>query len=152
VRLNMGRSEYWMGSGSGTYSFTFLKGGNVTAETQPFTVNVLINGFDACAGTANITVDRFSGESETIHLEDTDPITQPFVKKAWDFAFSSYKGSGVSWFDPGGGNIEGFTFPVKVQNLNANAVDETIEGEKNCGSKCSVDFKIMLVHTPAGAK
>jgi hypothetical protein len=152
VRLDMGRSLYWMGSGSGSYAFTFLQEGNVTAETQPFTVNALINSFDVCTGIAKITVDRFSGDSETIYIEDMDPATQPYVKTAWDFAFRNYKGSGMSWFDSSGGTIDAYTFPVTLRNLDVNAVDDIINGETNCGDKCKVDFKIKLIHTPAGSK
>jgi hypothetical protein len=152
VRLTISQQAFWTGSGSGSYSYTFLKSGNVSAETQPFTVHALMNKFDACAATVSITVDQFSGESETMHVEDLDPVTQPYVKTAWDFAFRNYKGNGESWFNPGSGSIDGYTFPLTLRNLDINAVDETVEGNTNCGGKCKVDFEIKLIHTPAGAK
>jgi hypothetical protein len=138
VRMNISQGWNWMGSGSGTTAVTFKFTGP-TAVTPPFVVNALINSFDACAGTANITVDRFYGESETITIRDHS-VTQGYTFIIWDGSYQSKKG--------GGGTIDGYTFPVTVHNMDANAVDEAIEGESCSAGGCQANFEIKLVHTP----
>jgi hypothetical protein len=138
VRLDEAMFDVWKGSGSGTTVYIDKKPGEhgvYTMVPSPFTVNAQINSFDACEGTANISVDRFTGDSETLTYTDhtwSGPITKTF----WEGLFKNYT------------SHLGYTFTVKLHDKDVNAVDETIVTDHCGGGGCYGDFNIKLEHKP----
>jgi len=134
--IDAGKS-YLTGEGSGEY-VSFTSPDSMSTQAPAFPVTATLRNFDACAGTAELTVDRFYADAETYQIEDDDPpppFTMALVKESFERMFAKYLKDGV------------YTLPVQVHNLDPRMVDQTIEVTSTAG-KVRAEFDIVLTHTP----
>jgi hypothetical protein len=134
-----GSGRFLTGEGTGEYVSLSSEEFGFT-EASGFPVRATLQGFDACAGTAELTVDRFSADAETYQSTDPDnttgPVTGSIVKPAFEAAFEEYLKDGV------------YAFPVEVHNLDPRMVDQTIEAAPPSQGLFTLEFDIVLTHTP----
>ena len=103
-------------------------------QAPKFSVAATLRNFDACAGTADLTVDRFYADAETYQFENGD-LSLSMVRTPFELEFAKYLKGGV------------YTFPVQVHNLDPNMVDQTVEAISTAGT-VQTEFHIVLTHTP----
>ncbi len=134
-----GSGRFLTGEGTGEYASLTSDELEFT-EASGFPVRATLQNFDACAGTAELTVDRFSADAETYQSTDPEsnagPVTGSIVKPAFESAFEEYLKDGV------------YAFPVEVHNLDPRMVDQTIEAAPLSQGLFTLEFDIVLTHTP----
>jgi hypothetical protein len=129
--------DFLTGKGTGEY-VSFTSPDSMSTQAPAFPVAATLRNFDACAGTADLTIDRFYADAETYQIEDDDPpppFTMSLVKESFERMFAKYLKDGV------------YTLPVQVRNLDPRMVDQTIEVTSTAG-KVRAEFDIVLTHTP----
>ena len=133
VETNRIKKNYLTGEGTGEY-VSFTSASSASMQAPKFSVAATLRNFDACAGTADLTVDRFYADAETYQFENGD-LSLSMVRTPFELEFAKYLKGGV------------FTFPVQVHNLDPNMVDQTVEAISTAGT-VQTEFHIVLTHTP----
>jgi hypothetical protein len=64
--------DFLTGKGTGEY-VSFTSPDSMSTQAPAFPVAATLRNFDACAGTADLTIDRFYADAETYQIEDDDP-------------------------------------------------------------------------------
>lgn len=113
-------------------------------------VHLTVTRFDPCEGLAQVSVDRFNFADETYKISKDQSQTIPATQSFWNGLFKEFKSSGDDFFGAPAGS---YVFPTALNNLNANAIEDTIDGSAPAsGGKLKGTFEIKLIHKPERVK
>lgn len=122
------------GEGQGVYLQAEVNDEDITVETFPYPVRVVVKEFDPCNGTVMIGIDRFGSEADTMTftVEDFSKTSPwPISKNAGESLFDNELDNGMFWFQ------------LPVENGSANAVDQTIERSKFDAVEGSLTIRLI---------
>jgi hypothetical protein len=138
IPINAGVGGRLILTGEGTGKTVSYSGAaSVPMTATPFKVTAVVDDFDACAGTATIRILLGAGESENYIIDEQKlQAVLPIVANSWR-----------AMFDDRAGDHGHYAFPCQLRNLDATAVEETINGTTPHG-KVSGDLLLRLVHVP----
>jgi hypothetical protein len=132
-----GAHEMVVGGGTGKYDRydnNDASSSRLTMSAPPFAVEVKIEDFDPCAGTANVQLDRFYADEETYKSSaHPEPVPLPVVKTGWTLFYGDRLKGGL------------FSFELPLANLAPTAIDSSIDATAGVFSGT---LAIKLVHTP----
>lgn len=122
-----------VGEGQGRYLSYTESDGQLTMQAPNFPVQVKIEKFDPCAGTAQLFLDRFYADRETYIFHDGTSAPLGIAMVAWMVIFQDKMGGG------------GWNFDLNVANRQVKAVDQTYGSRQGVFSG---DLTITLEHQP----
>jgi hypothetical protein len=129
--------ETLFGDGTGSLTSYVYAGTSDTASAPAFSVNAVIKDFNACEGTAKLSVDQFFPPSETYTITHEDGTTSTasgqLVKTAWETHF-------------GDRLIDGrYSFVAIINDNSEDAIDQSFT--QSYGPNETI-FEVKLKHTP----
>ena len=139
ITLNTGANNFPC-TGSGTMNYVSGNVGPATlAPVQSFSLTASIDNVDACEGmTISIIFNQFSADMDTFTFMGQDvSLPSPLGESAKAVFQANLQTSG-----PYAGL---YSFPAMLQNMNAEAVNQTFTGQGQGGS---VSVNAVLLHTP----
>ena len=135
----IGQYDYKNLSGDGTgnlISYVYA-GTSDTASAPAFSVNAVVKDFDACEGTAKLSVDQFFPPSETYTITHEDGTTSTasgqLVKTAWETHFGDRLLDGR------------YSFVAIINDNSEDAIDQSFT--QSYGPNETI-FEVKLKHTP----
>lgn len=123
------------GAGTGSMlSFVWDNAPEWSVTAPDFPVQVIFENFDPCGASVELLLTPFHPLSETAHM-DGEAMDWPLLKMSWEVSFEeSLQDDGL------------YRFPLTLQNLDATAVNETLENNIPYNE---VKLEIILVHKPS---
>ena len=123
------------GAGTGSMlSFVWDDNPGFSVTAPDFPVQAVFEDFDPCSASTDLLLTPFHPLSETAH-QDGEAMDWPLLKTSWEVSFEQrLQEEGL------------YRFPLALRNLDAAAVDETLE---NSMPYNEIKLEITLVHKPA---
>lgn len=121
------------GEGSGRYDRYLDREGALKMRAPGFDVVARIKEFNACNGTGLLALDRFYADAETYLFPNGPPVDLPMVQSAFVIMYGDKN------------YADGYEIKIPVTNLQAKAVDTTIEETMGV---FVLRLTVALTHTP----
>lgn len=138
ARLSKGKNDLvpkvlLEGEGSGRYDRYRESDGELEMKAPGFDTIVRIKEFNACNGSGLLALDRFYADAETYLFPNGPPVDLPMVQSAFVIMYGDKN------------YADGYEINVPVTNLQAKAIDTTIEETMGV---FVLRLTVALTHTP----